>query len=134
MTALKPLGSAQREISLRHSLFEEAIALVRNSAVGVLVTAIQVIAGSACRNFSPPGPFLHSGLRPHFKKGLAVVHLGAETAMFDEGHFLNNQYTVFGKVTKGMEFVDAIKKGERSLNGQVNNPDKIIKMRTSDAQ
>ncbi len=80
MTALKPLGSAQREISLRHSLFEEAIALVRNSAVGVLVTAIQVIAGSACRNFSPPGPFLHSGLRPHFKKGLAVVHLGAETA------------------------------------------------------
>ncbi len=81
MTALKPLGSAQREISLRHSLFEEAIALVRNSAVGVLVTAIQVIAGSACRNFSPPGPFLHSGLRPHFKKGLAVVHLGAETAV-----------------------------------------------------
>ncbi len=81
MTALKPLGSAQREISLRHSLFEEAIALVRNSAVGVLVTAIQVIAGSACRNFSPPGPFLHSGLRPHFKKGLAVVHLGAETAL-----------------------------------------------------
>ncbi len=54
MTALKPLGSAQREISLRHSLFEEAIALVRNSAVGVLVTAIQVIAGSACRNFSTP--------------------------------------------------------------------------------
>ncbi len=49
MTALKPLGSAQREISLRHSLFEEAIALVRNSAVGVLVTAIQVIAGSAWR-------------------------------------------------------------------------------------
>ncbi len=82
MTALKPLGSAQREISLRHSLFEEAIALVRNSAVGVLVTAIQVIAGSAWRNFSPPGPFLHSGLRPHFKKGLAVVHLGAETAIF----------------------------------------------------
>ena len=54
--------------------------------------------------------------------------------MFDEGHFLNNQYTVFGKVTKGMEHVDAIKKGARSLNGQVNNPDKIIKMRTSDAQ
>ncbi len=46
MTALKPLGSAQREISLRHSLFEEAIALVRNSAVGVLVTAIQVIGAA----------------------------------------------------------------------------------------
>ena len=26
-------------------------------------------------------PFFHSGLRPHFKKGLAVVHLGAETGI-----------------------------------------------------
>ncbi|MBA4783249.1 MAG: peptidylprolyl isomerase [Rhizobiales bacterium] len=32
--------------------------------------------------------------------------------MFAEGHFLNNQYTVFGKVTKGMEAVDAITRGE----------------------
>lgn len=54
--------------------------------------------------------------------------------MFDEGHFLNNQYTVFGEVVSGMELIDNIKKGERSQNGQVNNPDKIISMRTSDAQ
>jgi len=53
--------------------------------------------------------------------------------MFADGHFLNNQYTVFGKVTKGMEFVDAIKRGQ-GQNGIVSNPDKIIKMRTSDAQ
>lgn len=31
--------------------------------------------------------------------------------MFQEGHFLNNQYTVFGKVTKGMEAVDALTRG-----------------------
>ena len=38
---------------------------------------------------------------------------------------LDRQYTVFGKVIKGMEFVDLIKKGEGS-NGQVSDPDKII--------
>ena len=40
---------------------------------------------------------------------------------------LDRQYTVFGKVIKGMEFVDLIKKGESS-NGQVKNPDKIISL------
>ena len=52
--------------------------------------------------------------------------------MFDQGHFLNNQYTVFGRVKKGMEFVDAIKKGDQARNGQVTDPDKIVKMRTAD--
>ncbi|WP_417516142.1 peptidylprolyl isomerase [Minwuia sp.] len=32
--------------------------------------------------------------------------------MFDQGSFLNGQYTVFGQVTDGMEHVDAIPKGE----------------------
>jgi len=48
--------------------------------------------------------------------------------MFAQGDFLNGKYTVFGEVTKGMEFVDNIKRGEPPAN-----PDKIIKMRTSDA-
>ena len=42
--------------------------------------------------------------------------------MFDEGSFLNGQYTVWGKVTEGMENVDKIKRGE-----PVKNPDKIVK-------
>ena len=53
--------------------------------------------------------------------------------MFADGDFLNNKYTVFGEVTKGMEFVDGIKRGEGS-NGQVSSPDKIVKMQlASDA-
>ena len=40
---------------------------------------------------------------------------------------LDRQYTVFGKVIKGMEFVDMIKKGEGS-NGKVLDPDKIISL------
>ena len=40
---------------------------------------------------------------------------------------LDRQYTVFGKVVEGMEFVDLIKKGEGS-NGEVSEPDKIISL------
>ena len=40
---------------------------------------------------------------------------------------LDRQYTVFGKVVQGMEFVDLIKRGEGS-NGEVSNPDKIISL------
>ena len=32
--------------------------------------------------------------------------------MLADGHFLNNQYTVYGRVIEGMEHVDAIPKGE----------------------
>ena len=40
---------------------------------------------------------------------------------------LDRQYTVFGKVVEGMEFVDLIKKGQGS-NGEVSDPDKIISL------
>ena len=46
---------------------------------------------------------------------------------FKSAPHLDRQYTVFGKVIKGMEFVDLIKKGEGS-NGEVSDPDKIISL------
>ena len=49
--------------------------------------------------------------------------------MLAEGDFLNGQYTVFGEVTSGMEFVQKIKKGTRAGNGAVSNPDTIISMK-----
>ncbi|MEM0922778.1 MAG: peptidylprolyl isomerase [Pseudomonadota bacterium] len=52
--------------------------------------------------------------------------------MFDEGHFLNNQYTVWGKVVKGMEAVDNIKRGE-GQSGVVKDPDKMISVRVAAA-
>ncbi|PZO84677.1 MAG: peptidylprolyl isomerase [Micavibrio aeruginosavorus] len=42
---------------------------------------------------------------------------------FDDCSFLNGQYTVWGQVTSGMEFVDKIKRGEPP-----SDPDKIVKM------
>ena len=41
---------------------------------------------------------------------------------FDDARFLDNQYTAWGNVTKGMDNVDKIKRGE-----PVQNPDKIVK-------
>ncbi|MFK8035659.1 MAG: peptidylprolyl isomerase [Hyphomicrobiales bacterium] len=52
--------------------------------------------------------------------------------MFDEAAGLNGQYTIFGNVTKGMDVVDKIKKGSRTQNGSVSDPDVIVKMRTAD--
>ena len=47
---------------------------------------------------------------------------------FDAAPHLDRQYTVFGKVIKGMEFVDQIKKGDGS-SGSVEDPDKIISIK-----
>lgn len=49
---------------------------------------------------------------------------------FAPAHFLNGDYTVWGQVTSGMEFVDMIKKGS-GQSGQVQNPDKIITLRVA---
>ncbi len=47
-----------------------------------------------------------------------------------DSRFLDTQYSVFGRVVKGMEFVDKIKKGE-GQGGMVRNPDKILSLRVA---
>ena len=48
---------------------------------------------------------------------------------FETAPHLDRQYSVFGKVIKGMEFIDMIKKGDPN-SGLVSNPDKIITIRS----
>jgi peptidylprolyl isomerase len=50
---------------------------------------------------------------------------------FAPARFLNGQYTVWGKVTQGMEFVDKIKKGDPAANGLVQGPDRIVRMQVA---
>lgn len=45
-----------------------------------------------------------------------------------DSNFLDGQYTAWGEVIEGMEFVDNIKKGDAKFNGTVDDPDKIISM------
>ena len=45
---------------------------------------------------------------------------------FSDNHFLNRQYTVYGRVISGMEHVDAITRGEQPAN-----PDKMISVKVA---
>ena len=49
---------------------------------------------------------------------------------FKTASHLDRQYTVFGKVIKGMEYVDKIKKGDENRNGSVENPEIIISFKS----
>lgn len=69
-----------------------------------------------------------------FKRGvLGMARAASEDSansqffiMFADGDWLNGEYTVWGQVVSGMEFVDKIAKGEPPAN-----PDKIIKMQVA---
>jgi peptidylprolyl isomerase len=50
--------------------------------------------------------------------------------MFADGHSLNNQYTVWGRVISGMEHVDNIKRGAPG-SGAVTDPDRMIRVRVA---
>jgi peptidylprolyl isomerase len=52
--------------------------------------------------------------------------------MFDEGHFLNGQYTVVGRVTGGMDVVDAIKRGDGPNGSVTGRPDVMTKVTVTD--
>ena len=51
--------------------------------------------------------------------------------MFAPGASLDGQYTIFGNVVSGMEFVDKIKRGDPDANGRVDTPDRIVHMRVA---
>ena len=45
---------------------------------------------------------------------------------FSDNHFLNRQYTVYGRVTSGMELVDGITRGEPPVD-----PDRMVSMKVA---
>jgi cyclophilin family peptidyl-prolyl cis-trans isomerase len=52
--------------------------------------------------------------------------------MFEEGSFLNGQYTVFGQVIDGMAHVDNIKMGSKANNGAIDgDPDVIVSLKVA---
>lgn len=49
--------------------------------------------------------------------------------VLEDSDFLDGEYTVWGRVTDGMNHVDNIKKGVRAFNGKVREPDAIVSMK-----
>lgn len=75
---------------------------------------------------------------PHVRGTLSMARAGhpdsADSQFFivlDAAPHLNGKYTVWGKVTSGMEHVDRIKLGVDSLNGKVFDPDRIVTLRVA---
>ena len=71
---------------------------------------------------------------PHVKGTLSMARSSSPNSAnsqfficLEAAPHLDRNYTVFGKVIKGIEFVDLIKKG-RGSNGEVSDPDKIISL------
>lgn len=74
---------------------------------------------------------------PHVRGALSMARAAnpnsANSQFFIVTHdsrFLDSQYTVWGRVTKGMEYVDKIKKGD-GKNGSVSTPDVMLKVRVA---
>lgn len=106
----------------------------------------RVIEGFMAQTGDPTGTGMGGSSRPNLKAEFsATPHIKGTVSMarssspnsansqfficFDDSDFLNGQYTVWGQVVDGMEFVDSIKMGDKRDNGSVSDPDKIISMR-----
>lgn len=77
---------------------------------------------------------------PHLRGTVSMARNGYDINSGDsqfficlaDARFLDGQYSVWGQVIEGMEFVDKIKKGDSNNNGTVTNPDKIISMQLAE--
>ena len=74
---------------------------------------------------------------PHIRGALSMARSSDPNSgnsqffiVLKDSRFLDGQYTVWGRVIKGMEFVDKIKKGT-GANGKVNDPDRMLKVRVA---
>lgn len=75
----------------------------------------------------------------HHARGVASMARAADPnsadsqffIMLADGGFLDGKYTIWGQVTSGMEFIDAVKKGDSRANGSVNDPTRIVKMQVA---
>lgn len=101
----------------------------------------RVIDGFMAQTGDPTGTGMGGSELPDLQAEFSDAHFGRGTLgmarssdpdsansqffiCFDDCGFLNRQYTVFGKVTNGMDNVDKINKGEPPRN-----PDKIVSMK-----
>ncbi len=135
-------------IALRPDLAPNHVARIKKLAREGFYDGIvfhRVITGFMAQTGDPTGTGAGSSKYPDLKAEFSVVPfergtLGAARSQspdsansqffitFTRTPSLNGQYTVFGKVAQGMQFIDAVKKGDPSQNGKVDSPDKMLKV------
>ena len=81
----------------------------------------RVLQGAAHPRLGLDGPHQRSRTAP----------AASSSSCFKDSNFLDGQYTVWGKVTSGMEFVDKIKKGAPGSGAVTAPPDKMIKVQVA---
>jgi peptidylprolyl isomerase len=133
-------------IELRDDLAPNHVARIKELAREKFYDGIvfhRVIAGFMAQVGCPNGTGMGGSSKPDLKQEFnAEPHTRGTCSMartqnpnsansqfficFDDASFLNNEYTVWGQVTDGMETVDALAKGEPPRN-----PDKIVSMRVA---
>ena len=107
----------------------------------------RVIEGFMAQGGDPSGTGMGGSKKPNLKaefskephvRGICSMARAASPDSADSQFFimladsahLDNQYTVWGKVTSGMEHVDKIKKGAPG-SGAVSGPDKMVKVQVA---
>ena len=133
-------------IELRPDLAPQHVARIKELARDGFYDGIvfhRVIDGFMAQTGDPTGTGMGGSDKPDLKAEFSAAPfvrgtIGAARAdnpdsansqffiVFDDASFLNGQYTVWGEVIEGMEFVDQIKRGEPPAN-----PDKIVKMQVA---
>ncbi len=75
---------------------------------------------------------------PHVRGTVSMARAGHPDSadsqffiVFAKAAYLDGKYTVWGKVTDGMQHVGKIKRGDKARNGTVVDPDRIIKMQVA---
>ena len=109
----------------------------------------RVIPGFMAQGGDPTGTGMGGSDKPDLKAEFTNTNFGRGTIgaartpdpdtansqffiCFQDCSFLNGDYTVWGEVVSGMEFVEKLKAGDPNVNdGQVTNPDKIIRMQVA---
>ena len=138
-------------IALRPDLAPNHVARIKELAREEFYDGIvfhRVIEGFMAQTGCPRGDGTSGSGKPNLKAEFSATNHGrgvcsmartndpnsADSQFFiclADASFLNKQYTVWGEVTSGMEFIDAIKKGDSKRNGTVVGPDKIVSMRVA---
>ena len=146
---LKTSDGCEATIALRPDLAPKHVAQVKKLAREKFYDGVvfhRVIDGFMAQTGDPTGTGMGgSGKKlkaefsspPHIRGTLSMPRAqdpnSADSQFFicfAPAQFLDRQYTVWGRVVEGMEFVDMIKKGGPN-NGSVTNPDKIVKMQVA---